>query len=136
MAQRPALYDVNAINKKPGTRGKIRRELWEEIYENLGRLIPLEKLPKIWKNIRDRYQKVKRDTEKCDDKNEKPKYRYYHLLRFLDDIEKRPVNSSIGKYLSNFVVAEDGELMDPLKLSTNAIAGESFSPPLKRSTDY
>lgn len=67
-------------------KAQIRRDLWTEIYEALNHFIEYEKLPKIWKNIRDRYQKIKKDMEK-DGRTSKPRYRYYDLLRFLDDVD-------------------------------------------------
>jgi hypothetical protein len=55
--KRPQLYDPKLCHKN---KHQIRQDLWLEVYETLNRLIPLERLPKIWKNIRDRYQKVLR----------------------------------------------------------------------------
>lgn len=57
-----------------------------EIYEALNHFIAFDKLPKIWKNIRDRYQKIKKDMDK-DGRTSKPRYRYYDMLRFLDDVD-------------------------------------------------
>lgn len=62
----------------------IRRQQWTEVYEALNRLIPLPKIPKIWKNIRDRYHKVRRSANIESDG--KPKYRYYDHLSFLDNV--------------------------------------------------
>lgn len=83
IAKRPQIYDSSLCTKN---KAQIRRELWNEIYEALNHLIPFDKLPKIWKNIRDRYQKIKKDLER-DGRNIKPKYRYFDMLRFLDEID-------------------------------------------------
>lgn len=61
-----------------------RRQQWTEVYNALNQLIPLTKLPKIWKNIRDRYHKVRRVASIVGD--EKPKYRYFEQLSFLDPV--------------------------------------------------
>lgn len=78
--KRPQIYDSSLCTKN---KNQIRRELWIEIYHVMNQLIPLEKLPKIWKNIRDRYHKIRKDIQPGS--NKKPKYRYYDLLRFLDN---------------------------------------------------
>lgn len=62
----------------------MRRQQWTEVYDALNQLIPLAKLPKIWKNIRDRYHKVRRVANIVGD--DKPKYRYYDQLSFLDPV--------------------------------------------------
>lgn len=74
--------------QEKGQKHQIRRQLWLEIYETLNHLIPYEKLPKTWKNIRDRYYKIKRnlETNSVNDIEVRPKYRYYDLLRFLDQL--------------------------------------------------
>lgn len=84
--KRPLLYSSAAYQQEKGLRNQMRRQLWYEIYNSLNRLIPYARLPKIWKNIRDRYHKVKRcmETNKGGDLQMKPKYRYYDLLSFLD----------------------------------------------------
>lgn len=87
--KRPQLYDPKLCHKN---KHKIRQDLWIEVYETLNHLIPLERLPKIWKNIRDRYQKVRRSCEK--DENKAPKYRYYEELRFLDSVIDSSMNKS------------------------------------------
>lgn len=82
MAKRPLLYKSQSCQQEKGVKHVLRRQQWNEVYEALNQLIPLAKIPKIWKNIRDRYHKVRRlsNTEG----ESKPKYRYYDLLRFLD----------------------------------------------------
>ncbi len=85
---RPQLYDPKLCHKN---KHRTRQDLWFQVYETLNHLIPLERLPKIWKNIRDRYQKVRRSCER--DENKVPKYRYYDELRFLDSV----IDSSINK---------------------------------------
>lgn len=85
--KRPILYDPKLCHKN---KHKIRQDLWFEIYETLNHLIPLERLPKVWKNIRDRYQKVRRSCEK--DETKVPKYRYYDKLRFLDSVIDLSIN--------------------------------------------
>lgn len=85
VAKRPLLYKPQTCQQEKGTKHQIRRQQWMEVYEALNRLLPLTKIPKIWKNIRDRYHKVRRssNTEHVDGK---PKYRYYEMLSFLDNI--------------------------------------------------
>lgn len=83
MAKRPLLYKAQSCQEK-GAKHIMRRQQWTEVYEALNHLIPLPRLPKIWKNIRDRYHKVRRVANV--EANEKPKYRYYELLNFLDPI--------------------------------------------------
>lgn len=85
MAKRPLLYRSHAYQQEKGVKHVLRRQLWNEVYEALNREIPLVKVPKTWKNIRDRYHKVRR-LANTDGEN-KPKYRYYDLLRFLDSNE-------------------------------------------------
>lgn len=79
---------------------QIRRDLWLDIYKALNQLIPFEKLPKIWKNIRDRYQKIKKDMER-DGRTVKPKYRYFEMLRFLDDMDNSVVAAVVNNSSSN-----------------------------------
>lgn len=83
--RRPILYNPSLCQEK-GQKHQIRRQLWNEIYESLNHLIPFEKLPKTWKNIRDRYYKIKRGMENNQmlEMEVRPKYRYYDMLRFLD----------------------------------------------------
>lgn len=83
VAKRPLLYKPQTVQEK-GVKHVLRRQQWTEIYEALNHLIPLVKLPKIWKNIRDRYHKVRRMANIESDG--KPKYRYYEHLSFLDNI--------------------------------------------------
>ncbi|XP_031627596.1 uncharacterized protein LOC116343581 [Contarinia nasturtii] len=83
VAKRPLLYNPQAVQEK-GSKHTRRREQWEEVYGALNHLIPIAKLPKVWKNIRDRYHKVRRAASEHGDA--KPKYRYYEHLRFLDSI--------------------------------------------------
>lgn len=90
ISKRPQIYDASICTKN---KTQIRRDLWNEIYEALSRIIPYERLPKIWKNIRDRYQKIKKDMEKDGRSNVKPKYRYYEMLRFLDDVDTHHNNT-------------------------------------------
>lgn len=78
--KRPQIYDASLC---PKNKNQIRRELWVEIYHVMNQLIPLEKLPKIWKNIRDRYHKIKKDIQRGS--KTKPKYRYFEMLQFLDN---------------------------------------------------
>lgn len=84
MAKRPLLYNSTACQGEKGLKHQTRRQLWTEIYEALNQLIPYARLPKIWKNIRDRYHKVRRSMDNAPD-NYRPRYRYYDMLRFLDD---------------------------------------------------
>lgn len=88
--KRPQLYDPKLCHKN---KHRIRQTLWQQVYETMNQHIPLERLPKIWKNIRDRYQKVRRSCEK--DENKVPKYRYYEKLRFLDSVIDSSINKSI-----------------------------------------
>lgn len=88
IAKRPQIYDASMCTKN---KSQIRRDLWNDIYEALNHLIPYDRLPKIWKNIRDRYQKIKKDMEK-DGRTSKPRYRYYDMLRFLDDVDCHPTS--------------------------------------------
>lgn len=90
--KRPILYNP-AICQEKGQKHQIRRQLWNEVYESLNHLIPYEKLPKIWKNIRDRYYKIKRGMEntQMDGIGIRPKYRYYDLLRFLDHPNEKSI---------------------------------------------
>lgn len=83
VAKRPLLYKPQSCQEK-GAKHILRRQQWNEVYEALNHLIPIPKLPKIWKNIRDRYHKVRRVANIEGDG--KPKYRYYELLKFLDPI--------------------------------------------------
>lgn len=83
VAKRPLLYNPHAVQEK-GSKHTRRREQWIEVFEALNHLIPIAKLPKVWKNIRDRYHKVRRAAHENGDA--KPKYRYYEHLRFLDSI--------------------------------------------------
>lgn len=91
MAKRPLLYNSAACHSEKGLKHQTRRQLWSEIYESLNELIPYARLPKIWKNIRDRYHKVRRSMENAPDQC-RPRYRYYEMLRFLDDA--RPEHES------------------------------------------
>lgn len=84
MAKRPLLYKAQISQQDKGSKYILRRQQWSEVYEALNHLIPLAKLPKIWKNIRDRYHKVRRVATIEGDG--KPKYRYYDLLTFLDPV--------------------------------------------------
>lgn len=85
ISKRPQIYDANLCTKN---KAQVRRDLWTEIYEALNHLIAYDKLPKIWKNIRDRYQKIKKDVDRDGRMpTGKPRYRYYDMLRFLDDVE-------------------------------------------------
>ncbi|KAJ6630517.1 hypothetical protein Bhyg_17530, partial [Pseudolycoriella hygida] len=86
--KRPQLYDSALCRKN---KHQIRQELWFEVYRKLNEIIPLERLPKIWKNIRDRYRKVRRTCEK--DESKVPRYRYYEKLRFLDSV----IDSSMSR---------------------------------------
>lgn len=83
VAKRPLLYSAQTCQQEKGAKHLLRRQQWTEIYEALNHLIPLTKLPKIWKNIRDRYHKVRRVAVEGDGK---PKYRYYEMLQFLDPV--------------------------------------------------
>lgn len=87
MAKRPILYKIQTNQQEKGIKMALRRQQWMEIYEILNRMIPLEKIPKIWKNIRDRYHKVKR-INNARGLESRPKYRYYDLLQFLDTGEE------------------------------------------------
>ena len=84
VAKRPALYNPLACQEQ-GLKHKTRQKLWLEIYEALEHYMPLERLPKIWKNIRDRYHKVKREMKAHG--QTKPKYRYFEMLSFLDRVD-------------------------------------------------
>lgn len=70
--------------QEKGVKHVLRRQLWTEIYEALHRELPLQKIPKLWKNIRDRYHKVRRIANIEGDG--RPKYRYFDLLGFLDPV--------------------------------------------------
>lgn len=84
MAKRPLLYKAQTCQQEKGAKHLLRRQQWAEVFEALNHLIPLPKLPKIWKNIRDRYHKVRRVASIVGD--DKPKYRYYEQLSFLDPV--------------------------------------------------
>lgn len=84
VAKRPLLYRSQSCQEEKGVKLAMRRQQWSDVYESLNRIIPLARLPKIWKNIRDRYHKVRRISSA--DGELKPKYRYYDQLRFLDPI--------------------------------------------------
>ncbi|XP_037039203.1 uncharacterized protein LOC119076522 [Bradysia coprophila] len=103
--KRPELFDPKRCHKH---KHRIRQKLWVEVYETMNGLIPLERLPKIWKNIRDRYQKVRRSCEK--DENKVPKYRYYEKLRFLDPI----IDASTSKTGQSTLIKDedDSQLKD------------------------
>lgn len=107
--KRPILYNPSLCQER-GQKHQIRRQLWNEIYESLNHLIPYEKLPKTWKNIRDRYYKIKRSLENnvANDIIIRPRYRYYNLLRFLDhpleqfdkqDLEGKSPQSTKSQYV-------------------------------------
>lgn len=87
IAKRPLLYKSQAVQREKGAKHILRRQQWNEVYEALNHLIPLTKIPKIWKNIRDRYHKVRRLANVEGDA--KPKYRYYEQLSFLDSNEEQ-----------------------------------------------
>ncbi|KAG4078431.1 hypothetical protein HA402_013142 [Bradysia odoriphaga] len=95
--KRPELFDPKRCHKH---KHRIRQKLWMEVYETMNHIIPLERLPKIWKNIRDRYQKVRRSCEK--DENKVPKYRYYEKLRFLDPIIDASTSKTVQSALDKF----------------------------------
>lgn len=84
--KRPLLYNSSAFQQEKGVRNQMRRQLWYEVYNSLNQLIPYARIPKIWKNIRDRYHKVKRliDNNKDGNAQIRPKYRYFEMLSFLD----------------------------------------------------
>lgn len=84
VAKRPLLYKAQTCQQEKGAKHLQRRQQWTEVYNALNQLIPLTKLPKIWKNIRDRYHKVRRVASIVGD--EKPKYRYFEQLSFLDPV--------------------------------------------------
>lgn len=86
VAKRPLLYNSTACQGEKGLKHQTRRQLWSEIYEALNQLIPYPRLPKIWKNIRDRYHKVRRSVEHAPE-DYRPRYRYYDMLSFLDDVK-------------------------------------------------
>lgn len=81
VAKRPLLYGSQTQLEGHGAKTKMRRQLWSDVYESLNHIVPLARLPTIWKNIRDRYHKVRRIANVD---GLKPKYRYYDQLRFLD----------------------------------------------------
>lgn len=87
IAKRPLLYKPLAVPREKGSKHIQRRQLWNDVYEALNHLIPLPKIPKIWKNIRDRYHKVRRLANVEGDA--RPKYRYYELLSFLDSNDEQ-----------------------------------------------
>lgn len=84
--KRPALYN-STVQQQKGQKHQTRRQLWTDIHKSMHHTIPLGRLPKIWKNIRDRYYKVRRSVENASVSNYKPRYRYYDMLRFLDDVK-------------------------------------------------
>lgn len=84
--KRPALYN-STVQQQKGQKHQTRRQLWAEIHNSMHQTIPLARLPKIWKNIRDRYYKVRRCVESTSESGYKPRYRYYDMLRFLDDVK-------------------------------------------------
>lgn len=85
-------------------------------------IIPLGRLPKIWKNIRDRYQKVRRSVAYASAMaTARPKYKYFDMLRFLDDVDKTSTSNELES--EQF----DDELENELEISES----EEFPP--KRS---
>lgn len=86
------LYRSQTQLEGNGAKTSMRRQLWNEVYVSLNQIVPLPRLPTIWKNIRDRYHKVRRIAS---GDGLKPKYRYYDQLRFLDPEadETQPTNS-------------------------------------------
>lgn len=69
----------------------MRRQLWTEVYDSLSHIVPLARLPTIWKNIRDRYHKVRRISNLY---GSRPKYRYYDQLRFLDRVDDEAMDQN------------------------------------------
>lgn len=92
VSKRPLLYRSQAQLEGNGAKTTVRRQLWAEVHQSLNHFVPLARLPTIWKNIRDRYHKVRR-VAMVD--GLKPKYRYYEQLRFLDhEIDERKEKAS------------------------------------------
>lgn len=92
VAKRPLLYDAAQSSKISSVRS-TKELLWAEVYEALGQIIPIQQIQKIWRNIRDRYKKIRkieRDGQEC-----LVKYKYYDHLSFLDESEQ------LGNHLSD-----------------------------------
>ncbi|XP_055836820.1 arp2/3 complex-activating protein rickA-like [Episyrphus balteatus] len=103
VAKRPILYEVQM--SKLSTVKATKKVMWEEVYDALGQIVPIERIQKIWKNIRDRYKKIRnieRDGMKCI-----AKYKYYDHLGFLDDDEQ------LGCQLSDVEFEEQPEEKKP-----------------------
>ncbi|XP_055921313.1 uncharacterized protein LOC129952621 [Eupeodes corollae] len=84
VAKRPILYELQS--SKLASVKATKDLMWAEIYEALGQIIPIERIQKIWKNIRDRYKKIRnfeRDGQECF-----AKYKYYDHLAFLEEAEQ------------------------------------------------
>lgn len=139
VGKRPLLYNSTACQREKGLKHQTRRQLWMEIYEALNQLIPYARLPKIWKNIRDRYHKVRRSRNAPDDY--RPRYRYYEMLRFLDDTKSadpspspRGEHSEEYNYVEEFLSSNDnGKYIS--SEATNAMADlavKSFEPKGKK----
>lgn len=144
MAKRPLLYNSTVCQGEKGLKHQTRRQLWTEIYEALNELIPYSRLPKIWKNIRDRYHKVRRSVENASD-NYRPRYRYYDMLRFLDDAKSGDPLSSPqienGEEFENYVdeflsTNENGKYISAQTIEVPIVKSEScvesFEPKMKK----
>lgn len=144
VAKRPLLYNSTACQGEKGLKHQTRRQLWTEIYEALNQLIPYARLPKIWKNIRDRYHKVRRSVENAPD-NYRPRYRYYEMLRFLDDAKSdQPSPSPRGEpseefenYVDEFLSTnENGKYISAETIDVSGVKvevhAESYEPKRKK----
>lgn len=148
VAKRPLLYNSTVCQGEKGLKHQTRRQLWTEIYEALNELIPYARLPKIWKNIRDRYHKVRRSLENAPT-NYRPRYRYYDMLRFLDDAKSGDLLSSpqiehveefenyVDEFLSTnenskYISTETIEL--PIVKTESCM--ESFEPKIKKGNHH
>ncbi|XP_060526763.1 uncharacterized protein LOC132702248 [Cylas formicarius] len=85
---RPPLWDDN-LPRTMRTIG-IKHELWQEVYEELDGVIPLEKLEKKWRYLKEMFLKLKK-KEGC----EQEQWKYFGMLQFLDDNEAREIDTGI-----------------------------------------
>ena len=83
IAKHPPLYEFSP-SRSPGKK-ELREKLWSVVHENLDIMLDVKKLQQMWKNIRDRYRKL-RNIQKQDGGATDPttKYKYYNQLQFLD----------------------------------------------------
>ncbi|XP_018578262.1 uncharacterized protein LOC108916481 isoform X3 [Anoplophora glabripennis] len=85
---RPALWD-HRIPLKSRSKN-IKDDLWVEVYTAMGQIIPLEEIKKKWRNLRDKYIKVKGEIcvykpSGMGAKGKQKVWKHFSALQFLDD---------------------------------------------------